>query len=102
MPPRNKHANTASELAARHTRAKRGLPKNVKREKPKRPRKRGTRQRVAESSGFGRLLRSFGVLIVGMIVLGGAAILFRSLTGSQFFTVKEIALEGTNRTSREE
>jgi cell division septal protein FtsQ len=102
MASRNTHANTASDLAARHTRAKRGLPKTAKGAKPKRPRARRTRQRSAQSSGFGSMLRSVGGLIAAMVLIGGAAITFNSMTKSQLFAVKQIAVEGNNRTSREE
>lgn len=102
MATHNRYANTASDLAARHTRAKRRPPKSAKSAKTRRSSTRKTRQRAAQGGGFGNVLRGVAKLIVAMIVIGGVAIIFRSLTGSQFFTVKEIALEGNNRTSREE
>jgi cell division septal protein FtsQ len=102
MASRNRHANTASALAARHTRARRKPSQSAKGAKPKRPRARRTRQRPAAGGGFGGLLRGVFVWVVVMIAVGSAAIIFRSLTGSQFFAVKEIALEGNTRTSREE
>jgi cell division septal protein FtsQ len=102
MPPRSRQTNTASTLAARHTRARRSPSKATKSEKPKRPRKRPTRRRAAPDGGFGGMLRGVGKLMVAMIVISAVAIIFRSMTRSQFFAVKEIALEGNNRTSREE
>jgi cell division septal protein FtsQ len=47
-------------------------------------------------------MRGVFVWILVMMAVGSAAIIFRGLTGSQFFAVKEIALEGNTRTSREE
>ena len=102
MTARNRYAKTASDLAARHTRAKRGLPRAAKSVKAKRAPARKPRQRAAAGRGFGGMWRSLSRVILGVIALSGVAIGLRSLSGSQLFTVKEIALEGNNRTSREE
>src|SRR5262245_36375909 len=102
MTSRNRHSNTASALAARHTRARRKPSQSAKGAQPKRPRTRRTRQRKTADGGFGRMLRGVFVWIVVMIAVGSVAIIFRSLSGSQFFAVKEIELEGNSRTSREE
>ena len=101
---------SASELAARHTRASRGLPKEAKsasRAKGGTARRtQGTarsRRTVATGpSPVGRVMRAVGLLILGLVVFGGTATMMRSLLGSQFFNVKQIELEGNHRLSREE
>ncbi len=42
------------------------------------------------------------IALVGVILLAGAVMTYNRLSGSQFFVVKEIELEGTKRASREE
>lgn len=101
---------SASELAARHMRAGRGLPKEAKttpRAKNNAPRR---TQATAKSrrtvptgpSPFGKVMRAVALLVLGLVVFGGTATMMRSLLGSQFFDVKQIELEGNNRLSREE
>lgn len=105
MTVRNRNANTASDLAARHTRARRGLPAAAPRARAsqaKRPRKRASRQGQTGPSPFAKLLRSVGVVLVLMVVAGGAAVSLRSLMGEHFFQVKNVELEGAQRTKRED
>jgi cell division protein FtsQ len=105
MAARNKHATSASDLAARHTRARRGLPQPVTRTKTtksKRTRARGTRSSQRGPNPFGKLLRTMSAIVVVMGLVGGTAIGLRSLLGAQFFSIKKIELEGANRTKRED
>lgn len=101
---------SASDLAARHTRAQRGLPKKPgpvahthaksaqrKRAKPKS----GLKGRL-EPSPLSRVMRAVALLILGLVVFGGSATLMRSFLGSHFFNVKQIEVEGNSRLSRQE
>lgn len=110
MTGRNKHATSAGDLAARHTRARRGLPKETA--KPRETKatratrtKRSTRTRRAAASGpssFGKLLRTIAIVCGVMVLVGGSAVYLRPLLGTNFFNVKRIELEGLNRTRRDE
>ncbi len=101
---------SASALAARHTRARRGLPKETKtaaraKGAPARRTRSNAKSRRTVQTGpspFGRVMRAVALLILGLVVFGGTATLMRSLLGSQFFNVKQIEVEGNNRLSREE
>lgn len=101
----------ASELAARHTRARKGLPKETqatsrtKKSTPARRTRSNAKSRRTVATGpspFGRVMHAVALLVLGLVVFGGTATLMRSLLGSQFFNVKQIEVEGNNRTSREE
>lgn len=111
MTTRNKTTSSASELAGRHTRARRGLPKELKAAKSTKGaagkraagnRSSARRNTAAGPSPFGHVMRAVGFLILGLVVFGGTATLMRSLLGSEFFAIKQVEVEGTQRTSREE
>ena len=105
MTVRNRNANTASDLAARHTRARRGLPNAAPRTRAsqaKRSRTRTSRKGQSGPSPFAKLLRSVGGVLVVMVLVGGAAVSLQSLMGAHFFQVKKVDLEGTQRTKRED
>jgi cell division septal protein FtsQ len=103
MTARNKHVTTVSDLAARHTRARCGLPKTAPRTKPaNRKRTRGGRQSQAGPNPFGKLLRTVGAVVALMVVIGSAAIFLRPLLSARFFTIKQVELEGAKRTRRED
>jgi cell division protein FtsQ len=105
MTVRNRNATTASDLAARHTRARRGSPQSlprVKATKAKRSRSRASSQKRVGPSPFRKLWRSVGAVVAVMILTGGVAISLRSLLGAPFFNIKQVELEGTHRTKRED
>jgi cell division protein FtsQ len=105
MAGRKTQTTAASDLAARHTRAraaKRGLPKEPGAEARRRSKKRAKRKASAANHALGRVLRASLLVVLAMGVAVGGALAFRSVTGSQLFAVRQIEVEGNQRTSREE